>query len=417
MTDLLPIRDAQEKIIAFAKPKRIEMCKVDLAYHRILAADIRSPLSLPAFNNSSMDGFAVNSKDVSGASAGSPVTLPVSVDIPAGLTQKVTLTPGTAARILTGAPIPDGADTVIPVEDTDHYRQPQTGPLQKTVAFFKSARPGENIRPVGEDVQTGQIVLQKGRCLLPQDIGLLVSLGIQEVEVLQKPRIALFSSGDELLTPDQPLSPGKIYDSNRYVLTGLLEEAGAEVIQLGIARDNPQSVEETLDQALENPPDLIISSAGVSVGAFDFVREVIEARGSLSFWRVNMRPGKPIAFGHYQNIPFIGLPGNPVSAYIGTLVFVLPFIRQLRGRPPFIPNMIKVVLEEPLYSADGRESFYRGLVHKENDVFKARLTGHQGSGNLFSLVQANALLIVPAGVKLIPAGEIINAWSLDPDLS
>ena len=318
---------------------------------------------------------------------------------------------------MTGAPVPVGADAVIPVEDTDQYQKPQTAPMLNTISIFKPARQGDNIRLAGEDVKFGQLVLEKGRKLLPQDIGLLISLGIREVQVTQKARIALFSSGDELLLPGQPMAPGKIYDSNTYVLTGLLEDAGAEVIQLGIAADNPQSVAETLDHALQNPPDLIVGSAGVSVGAFDFVREVIEANGSLAFWRVNMRPGKPIAFGSYKSIPFIGLPGNPVSAYIGTLLFVIPFIRQLHGLPPFTQHLVQAVLDEPLSSFDGRESYYRGLIHKQDGFFHACLTGHQGSGNLFSLVQANALLIVPSGVKHIPGGETISVWSLDPDVN
>jgi molybdopterin molybdotransferase len=417
MIELLSVREAQEKILSVIKTKNSETCKVEFAYHRVLAEDVTSPLALPPFENSSMDGYAVRSDEVIGASPTSPVTLPISLDIPAGSFNITPLAKGTAARVLTGAPIPQGADAVIPIEDTDQYKHPQTGPMQTMVGFFKPAKTGDNIRRIGEDVKLNQLVLEKGRLLLPQDIGLLVSLGIREVKVIQKARIALFSSGDELLLPDQIMTPGKIYDSNTYVLTGLLQDAGAEVIQLGIARDNPESVASTLDQALQNPPDLIISSAGVSVGAFDFVRQVIEASGNLSFWRVNMRPGKPIVFGSYKDIPFFGLPGNPVSAYIGALVFVLPFIRKLRGQSPLHQRLIQAELTEPLESQDGRECYYRGVIQKENGGYKASLTGHQGSGNLFSLVKSNALLIVPAGVKLIPAGKTISVWILDSDLS
>ncbi|MBA3074471.1 MAG: molybdopterin molybdotransferase MoeA [Anaerolineae bacterium] len=417
MTDLLPIREAQERILAVINARGSEPCKVEFAIHRVLAEDIISPLALPPFNNSSMDGYAVRSEEVRGASSTSIVTLPVSLDIPAGFSQQGVLAEGTAARILTGAPVPDGADAVIPIEATDQFKNPQTAPMQGTVGFFKPAKTGDNIRLAGEDVQLGKVVLVKGRRLLPQDIGLLISLGIREVQVTQKARVALFSSGDELLLPGQPMSPGMIYDANTYVLSGLLEDAGAEVIHLGIALDNPESVRNTLDQVLQNPPDLIVGSAGVSVGAFDYVREVIEANGSLSFWRVNMRPGKPVAFGNYKGIPFVGLPGNPVSAYIGARVFVLPIIRKLHRLPPFTQHVIQAVLDEPLRSPDGRESYFRGVICKEEGVYHARLTGHQGSGNLFSLVQANALLVVPGGVTHIPAGETISAWSLDPELT
>ena len=326
------------------------------------------------------------------------------------------LPPGTAVRILTGAPVPDGADAVVAVENTNQFKGPQSTALPEFVIIYMAARPGENVRPAGEDVQKGQLVLTKGRVLQPQDIGLLISLGIHQVQVARKASIALFSSGDELLEPGEQLTPGKIYDSNRYVLTGLLQAAGAEVVQLGVARDTSESVTETLDKALKDPPDLILSSAGVSVGVFDYVYKVIKENGELTFWKVNMRPGKPIAFGRYKNIPILGLPGNPVSAYIGCVVFVLPIIRKLHGLPATAQKVIKAVLTEPLKSDDGRESFYRGIIRKENGVNKASLAGHQGSGNLFSLVRVNALLIVPAGITLIPAGEIISAWPLESGL-
>ncbi len=416
MTDLMPIREAQLSILSVIKGIKTESCVPEEAYGRVLEEEIRSPLRLPPFANSSMDGFAVHSDELAGALPTSAVRLPVVMDIPAGFSQEYTLPPGNAARILTGAPLPHGADAVIPVEDTDQFSSLREEALPETVACFASVKPGANCRPAGEDVELGQVVLSRGRVLQPQDIGLLVSLGIRQVQVVKKAGIALFSSGDELLTPDQPLTPGKIYDANHYVLKGLLESAGAEVLHLGIARDNPQSVIETLDKALENPPDLIISSAGVSVGVFDYVQQVIAQQGNLSFWRVNMRPGKPVAFGDYKGIPFLGVPGNPVSAYIGCLVFALPFIRKLHGQPLFAQKTIKAVLTEPLKSQDGRESFYRGILETENGVIKASLAGHQGSGNLFSLVHANALLIVPAGVKLIPAGEIVTVWLLETGL-
>jgi molybdopterin molybdotransferase len=416
MTELLSIREAQQRMLSVIKTTNPELCAVEEAYGRILAEDIFSPLNFPPFTNSSMDGFAIRSEEIINASSTSPVYLPVKMDIPAGFTQKNILTKGTAARIFTGAPIPLGADAVVPIENTDQFSSAQKVSLPGSVAIHLSVKPGDNTRPAGEDLRIGQLVLNKGRILKPQDIGLLISLGIRQVQVVKKVRIALFSSGDELLTPDQPMAPGKIYDSNKFVLTGILENAGAEVIQLGIARDNPKSVIDTLDKALQYPPDLIISSAGVSVGVFDFVQQVIKENGSISFWKVNMRPGKPITFGSYKNIPFIGLPGNPVSSYIGCIVFVLPFIRQLQGLPPFAQKTIKAVLTEPMESPDGRESFYRGIIRNENGINKASLTGHQGSGNLFSLVQANALLIVPAGIKMIPAGEEVTAWALESDL-
>jgi molybdopterin molybdotransferase len=304
----------------------------------------------------------------------------------------------------------------VAVENTDQFKGAQSESLPEFVSIHAAVRPGENVRPAGEDVRKGQLVLSKGRVLQPQDIGLLISLGVRQVQAARKARIALFSSGDELLEPGEKLTPGKIYDSNRFVLIGLLQAAGAEVIQLGVARDTVESVTETLDKALQDAPDLILSSAGVSVGVFDYVYKVIKENGNLTFWKVNMRPGKPIAFGRYKNIPILGLPGNPVAAYIGCVVFVLPIIRKIHGLTPKAHKLIRAVLTKPLKSDDGRESFYRGIIRKENGVNKASLAGHQGSGNLFSLVQANALLIVPAGVTLIPAGEEISAWPLESGL-
>ncbi len=413
MSELMPIREAQEKTLEAIGRKEPQTISVLEAAGRTLAEEIISPLDLPAFDNSSMDGFALRSSEIANASPGNPVTLPVLMDIPAGFAGRVELPVGHAARILTGAPIPVGADTVIPVEKTDQYQKPQNGSLPDNVTFLAASAPGDNIRRTGEDLKQGQLILPKGRLLQAQDLGLLVMMGIQQVSLLQRPRVAIFSSGNELLMPGEVLTPGKIYDANRHVLRELLQSAGAEVIDLGIARDTPQSVKAVLDQALSGAPDLIISSAGVSVGAFDYVRQVIEENGSLAFWRVNMRPGKPIAFGSYCDIPFIGLPGNPVSAFIGCKVFVEPCIRKLRGFDPFKPDLVKAVLDDPLKSPDGRESFYRGVIREEEGVLRARLTGHQGSGNLFSLVQANALLIVPAGVKKMDVGDEVNAWWLD----
>ena len=413
MSDLLPVRNAQEKILATIRTSPPELCVPDEAYGRVLAETILSPLDLPPFTNSSMDGFAVQSEDIGSASPTSPVRLPVVMDIPAGVFPGRSLNAGEAARILTGAPLPQGADTVVPVEDTDQANSQKVTNLPKFVNIFKAIKSGTNIRPAGEDLRKGQQVLDRGRVLQPQDIGLLISLGIRQVKVMRRPRVALFSSGDELLTPDEPQAAGKIYDTNRYVLAGLLRNAGAEVIQVPIARDSRQSVIDTLDRARDANPDLILSSAGVSVGVFDFVQQVIKEFGDLTFWKVNMRPGKPIAFGNYKGIPFLGLPGNPVSAYVGCIVFALPIIRKLQGLPPFEQELVKAVLTEPVESADGRQSYYRGILRRENGITKASLTGHQGSGNLFSLVQANALLIVPEGVKIFHAGDEISAWVLD----
>ena len=240
---------------------------------------------------------------------------------------------------------------------------------------------------------------------------MLAMLGIANVSVYKHPRVALLSSGDELIAVDAPLAEGKIRESNSYMLAALVENAGAEVNRLGVAKDNFESVQTLFEKAVYLRVDLILSTAGVSVGAFDYVKEVIELYGSMDFWRVNMRPGKPVAFGKYRGIPFIGLPGNPVSAFVGFEVFVRPTIEQMKGLLSGGRPTVRVRAEEEIRS-DGRESYLRGEIREEEGVLLARLSGHQGSGNLHSLVQANALLIIPAGVKCVPAGQEIKAWYL-----
>jgi molybdopterin molybdotransferase len=408
---LLSVDQARERILSRFQPVTTETLPLAGCSNRVLAQDIVAANDLPPFDNSSMDGFAVRAEDVADATTDSPPSLRVVADIPAGSHPTTTLATGEAARIMTGAPMPAGADSVVPVEDTNFTDRDAGTPPPETVQIFKPARPGSNVRPRGMDLHSGEVVLSSGRALKPQDLGLLAMLGFANVMVYRKPRVAMFSSGDELLPVDAPLEAGKIRDSNSYTLAALIEDAGAEVIRLGVAKDNHDSVKASLEKAVEQNVDLILSSAGVSVGAFDFVKQVIESNGSMDFWRVNMRPGKPVAFGEYKHIPFIGLPGNPVSAFVGFEVFVEPVIFRLRGLFYVGKDLIRVQCEEQIDS-DGRESYLRAQLRpdRENGKWTARLTGHQGSGNLHSLVQANALLIIPAGVKCVPAGQEVDAW-------
>jgi molybdopterin molybdotransferase len=408
---MLSVAEARERILSHFQPVATESLALIACANRVLAVDIAASTDLPLFDNSSMDGFAIRAADSSTAAAASHVTLRVVADIPAGSTPTISITNGEAARIMTGAQLPKGADSVIPVEDTDfHERAPGT-PVPSTVSFTREVKAGENVRVRGLDVREGEPVLHKGRPLKPQDLGLLAMLGTAKVEVYKKPRVALLSSGDELLEVDAPLESGKVRDSNSYTLAALAESAGADVLRLGVAKDTRAAVEALLEQALSENADLILSSAGVSVGAFDFVKEVVESNGRLDFWRVNMRPGKPLAFGGYRGVNFIGLPGNPVSAFVGFEVFVRDAIERLSGRASESRLKVRVRCEEEILS-DGRESYLRAHIREANGFLSAKLTGHQGSGNLLSLVQADALLIIPAGVKCLPAGQEADAWLL-----
>ena len=408
---LLSVEQARERILSQIAFVGIESIPLVACVNRVLGVDIVAADDLPLFDNSSMDGFAIRAVDISNAAPGSRVTLRVVADIPAGSTPTVSITSGQAARIMTGAHMPDGADTVIPVENTDFNERSPGTPLPETVSIEKTLKSGDNVRPRGTDVHAGDIVLKKGNSLKPQDVGLLAMLGFAEVEVYKRPRIALLSSGDELLEAGAPFEAGKIHDSNSYMLAALIESTGADVLRLGIAKDTRESVQSLVEQAITLNADLILSSAGVSVGAFDYVKEVVEANGSLNFWRVNMRPGKPVAFGEYKGIPFIGLPGNPVSAFVGFEVFARDATRRLSGYSDRTRQTVRVRTEEEILS-DGRESYLRAILHEEDSQYIAKLTGHQGSGNLLSLVQANALLIIPAGVKCVPAGQEVEAWLL-----
>ncbi|HLO28835.1 MAG TPA: gephyrin-like molybdotransferase Glp [Anaerolineales bacterium] len=408
---LLSVDQARERILSQFQSVTTEILPLAGCSNRVLAQDIVAANDLPPFDNSSMDGFAVRSADVGEAATASPRSLHVVADIPAGSHPTISLAPGEAARIMTGAPLPEGADAVVPVEDTDFDNRDAGTPAPNEVQILKAVRAGTNRRPRGMDIHAGETVLHKGRVLRPQDLGLLATLGFANVVVYRKPRLALFSSGDELLPVDAPLEEGKIRDSNSYALAALAEAAGAQVIRLGVAKDNHDAVKALLEKAVELHVDLIFSSAGVSVGAFDFVKQVIDSNGKMDFWRVNMRPGKPVAFGEYQSIPFIGLPGNPVSAFVGFEVFVRPVIGRLSGANHERRQTIRVKCKEQIDS-DGRESYLRAQIHEEEGNLVAHLTGHQGSGNLYSLVQANALLIIPAGVKCVPAGQEVDAWYL-----
>jgi molybdopterin molybdotransferase len=413
---LLTVQAAQERILRHFDPVERETLHLSQCAGRVLASDILSS-DLPLFNNSSVDGFAVIAADLKGASQNSTITLRVVADIPAGTTVEVHLLPGEAARIMTGAPLPIGADSVIMVEDTDFNYRDSGRVAPEFVKAFKSIKTGENVRTRGMDIKSGHKVLFTGQRLRAQDVGLLAMLGVASVNVYRRPRVALLSSGDELIPVERILEPGKIRDTNSYTLTVLITEIGCEVIPLGIAPDKREAIQFLLDQAVGLKADLIISSAGVSVGAFDYIKEVIESIGSLDFWQVNMRPGKPIAVGDYRNLPFIGLPGNPVSAFVGFEVFVRPALGRLAGRittgKPSFPARpkIKVRLAEAIES-DGRESYLRATIEDLDGSYSAKLTGHQGSGNLLSLVQANALLIIPAGVKSLAIGAQVDAWLL-----
>lgn len=404
---MLSVSEARARILSAFQPLEMEWVALEACGKRVLAADILAGNDLPPFDNSAMDGFAVHAADLA-----SRQPLRVVADIRAGMSADLALKPAECARIMTGAPIPGACAAVAPVEDTDFSDRSAGSSAPGTVCLNRDFKLGDNIRRAGEDLKKGDKILPAGVELRAQDLGLLAMLGRAEVPVHRRPRLALLSSGDELVPVTQALTPGKIHDSNSYMLAELAEKAGAELIRLGVAEDTQAAIQIRLERAAAERADLIVSSAGVSVGAYDFVKDAIEKNGSIDFWKVNMRPGRPLAFGNYRGIPFFGLPGNPVSAYIGFEVYVKPALQKMSGLENLAHPRRTAILSEALKS-DGRESYLRVVVRQENGLQVAHMAGHQGSGNIYSMVMANALLIVPSGVKSLPAGSEVEIWPIE----
>jgi molybdopterin molybdotransferase len=412
---MLSVSKAQEILLAHFDPLGAESIPVERALNRVLCHPIYAVFDMPPFNNSSMDGFAVRSTDTYRARKNHPIHLNVVGDIPAGHKPDVIINRGEAARIVTGAMVPDGADAIIPVENTGlEIMEPGSLPPDK-ITISSQVGEGENVRNSGDDIGKGELLIKSNRRLRPQDIGVITMQGIANLNVYRQPKVGLLSTGDELLNPGESWKPGKVYDSNSYTLEALCCQNGSHCISFGPSPDTEDSIRSHLQMAVQESVDLIITTAGVSLGAFDYVRNVLEKEGELRFWRVNMRPGKPMLFGNYGGIPLIGLPGNPVSAFIGFVVFVIPVLYKLSGRGIPIRHSLIARLLEPIES-DGRESYLRAIVSRKKNDYCVKLTGHQGSGNLMSLVHANALIKIPAGVIHMPAGSEVEVWLFEDNL-
>lgn len=412
MSALITVDDALRHILGPITVLPAEHVPTPDALGRVLAGDIVSHNNIPPFLNSSMDGYAVRAADVAGAGRDHPVRLPVVMDLPAGQVPARALATGEAARIMTGAPLPDGADTVIPVEDTgDRWTPDGAAPLPDTVSIYRSAQPGDFTRAPGEDIRAGQVVLRAGAVLRPQDIGVLISLGEAYLPVIRQPRVAILSTGDELVDIGVEPGPGQIRNSNSHMLAGLVQSYGGIPFRLPVARDTLDDVRRRFREALDHQPDLMVSSAGVSVGTRDVVRTVIDELGQVDLWRVNLRPGKPLAYGQVGGVPFFGLPGNPVSAMVTFELFVRPALLRMAGKNPNAVAMTTALVGEAMRS-DGRRSYLRVRLVRQGDDWIAYSTGTQSSGALMSMVLADGLLIVPEGTVDIPAGTRLQVWLL-----
>ncbi len=409
MAALLTVDEALARILAKITPLATETIALENALRRVIAQDVYASGNLPPFPNSSMDGFAVQAEDINAASLEHPVVLEVVMDVPAGSAPTGSIKRGEAARIMTGAPLPDGANAVIPVESTDAKWTPGSDTaLPKQVSINRSIHTGDYVRLVGEDVHAGEQIIRSGTLLRPAEIGLLAAIGEHHIEIVRRPRVAIISTGDELVGIDEALTPGKIRDSNSYTLAALVSEHGGIPIRIPTARDTLEDVRKRFHEALAEKPDLILSSAGVSVGAFDVVRTIIDELGMVDFWRINLRPGKPLAFGHVGNVPFFGLPGNPVSAMVTFDVFVRPTLLKM-GERPNDATMIKATTGEDIQS-DGRRSYIRVKLSRDSQGsgWVATQTGTQSSGALSSMMLADGLMIIPEDVTFLGTGSTVS---------
>ncbi len=405
----LSVAEALTRLLSSLEVLPSEEVRLEDSLGRVLARDVRAANDLPPFANSAMDGFAVRATDTAGASPSAPVTLQVVGDVAAGSVPSLRVGQGQAARIMTGGMVPEGADAVVPVEDTGEPWPMAGRELPRRVEVRAEAKAGARIRRPGLDVTAGAEVLKQGRILGPKEIGLLAALGVSRLEVRRRARVAICSSGDELVRASRPLTAGKLRDANGVALAAAVRQAGAEPIPGGILADRYRAVAMGLRRAVRRGADLILTTAGVSQGAYDFVRPVLEQEGDLEFWTVNIRPGKPLAFGHYGGRPFLGLPGNPVSALVTFEVFVRPALFKMHGVSGADRIRFEARLEEPIES-DGRETYLRARVRWEPGGYRARLSGSQDSSVLSALAAANALLVVPAGVKALPAEARVEGW-------
>lgn len=400
----MPVAKAREHIRAFLTPiTTVEHVAVRSALGRILAEDIISPIDVPGHDNSAMDGYAVRHADLE---VDADVTLEVIGTSFAGKPYLAAVRPGEAVRIFTGAVIPPDCDTVIPQE--------RARAADGKVTLGSGVRRGQNARYAGEDLKTGQVALPRGQPVRPAELGLMASLGIGEVAVYRRLRVAFFSTGDELVGIGGTLGPGQIFDSNRYTLYGMLTDLGCEVIDMGVIRDTPEAVEAAFVQAAE-AADVVMTSGGVSVGDADHVKQMLDRLGEVLFWKIAMKPGRPLAFGKIGSAHFFGLPGNPVAVMVTFYQFVREALLKLSGRDPIPPlPSFKVPCTSSLKKAPGRTEFQRGvLTQDESGNWSVYVTGDQGSGILRSMSEANCFIILPEAQGNVASGALVDVQVMD----
>ena len=407
---MIGVREAMDRIVAGVSLLGAEEVALMEALGDVLAEDVDSPITLPARTNSAMDGFAVRASDVRGATKSSPRRLKVIEGVQAGRLPSKAIGAGEATRVMTGAPLPEGADGVIRQEDTVFSGD--------AVIILDDRDAGRNVRFAGEDLQRGKRVMDAGTPLGPAQLGVLASMAMARVRVRRRARVGILASGDEIVDLDRTseiLAGTKTASSNSYTLDALIRLAGAVPVPLGIAADTKASVREHLERGVERC-DLIVSTAGVSVGAYDHLRPVLEEMGcTMVVSKVRMRPGSPTSFGIVRRVPWIGLPGNPVSTMVCFELFVRPAIRKMQGHTLLYRRTVRTVTEDAIKTSGRLMHFLRAVVRETPEGWRARLTGPQGSGILTSMARANALLIVPEDADELPPGATLSALLLDDE--
>ena len=401
---MLTVAEARDRILQ--RIAQLDAREFTLAetHGRVLGEDVRSERDVPPFANSAMDGYAVRALDVAPASASSPVRLAVTGEVRAGSPPARAVEPHTALRIMTGAMVPEGADAVVRVEDTAE----QDG----TVAIKVAVPAGMSLRAAGSDLRRGELVATAGRLVTPGLVGVLASAGRAAVRCVRAPRVLVLTTGDELREPGEALEPGQITNTNRYTLMAAVEEAGGIVVDVGVARDEREDLRRRLQSAKD--ADLIVTTGGVSMGAYDLVRNLVEEERQVDFWQVALRPGKPLLFGQVGGVPIIGLPGNPVSTLVCFELFVRPALLKMQGRRDLLRPRMKATTEDRLVNPPHLEQYFRGVARRDGDRLLVRLTGDQGSHVLRSMADANCFIVVPQGTSEVPAGGAVDILPLAP---